>query len=111
MVYLPEVYKGFKKHFPEISEAYADLAVSCNERGPLDEKTREMVKLGIAIGLSSEGAIKSHARRALLAGMKPEDIRHAVLLTLTTAGFPAMIAAMKWVDEVLDRQPVRGTPL
>jgi len=105
MVYLPEVYKGFKKHFPEISEAYANLAVSCNEGGPLDEKTREMVKLGIAIGLSSEGAIKSHARRAMLAGVKPEEIRHAILLTLTTAGFPAMIAALKWTDEVLDTQP------
>jgi len=104
MAYLPEVYKGFKKHFPEISESYAKLAVSCNDGGPLNEKTREMVKLGIAIGLSSEGAIKSHTRRALAAGAKAEDIRHAVLLALTTAGFPTMIAAMKWIDEVLDKQ-------
>ena len=104
MSYLPEAYKGFKKHFPEISDSYTGLAVSCNEGGPLDEKTREMVKLGIAIGLSSEGAIRSHTRRALETGATPEDIRHAVLLALTTAGFPAMIAAMKWVDEVLDKK-------
>lgn len=104
MVYLPEVYKGFKKHFPEISKSYTKLAISCNEGGPLDEKTRELVKLGIAIGLSSEGAIKSHTRRSLEAGATVEEIRHAVLLTLTTAGFPAMIAALKWVDEVLDKQ-------
>ncbi len=105
MGYLPEIYKDFRKHFPEISESYAKLAVSCNEEGPLDEKTRELVKLGIALGLSSEGAIKSHARRALEAGATAEDIRHAVLLTLTTAGFPAMIAAIKWMDEVLENQP------
>lgn len=104
MVYLPEVFKGFKKHFPEISKSYTKLAISCNEGGPLDEKTRELVKLGIAIGLSSEGAIKSHTRRSLEAGATVEEIRHAVLLTLTTAGFPAMIAALKWVDEVLDKQ-------
>jgi len=104
MAYLPEIYKGFKKHFPKISDSYAKLAISCNESGPLDEKTREMVKLGIALGLSSEGAIKSHTRRALEAGAFAEDIRHATLLTLTTAGFPAMIAAMKWVDQVLDKQ-------
>jgi 4-carboxymuconolactone decarboxylase len=104
MAYLPEVYKGFKKHFPEISESYSKLAVSCNEGGPLDEKTREMVKLGIAIGLSSEGAIKSHTRRALATGGTAEEVRQAALLALTTAGFPSMIAAMKWVDEVLDKQ-------
>jgi AhpD family alkylhydroperoxidase len=104
MVYLPEVYKGFKKHFPKIAESYDKLAVSCNEGGPLDEKAREMVKLGIAIGLGSEGAVKSHTRRALKAGAKAAEIRHAVLLTLTTAGFPTTIAAMKWADEVLDKQ-------
>ena len=104
MPYLPEVYKGFKQHFPKIHETYESLAINCNEGGPLDERTREMVKLGIAIGLSSEGAVKSHARRAVAAGMAAEGVRHAALLALTTAGFPASIAAMKWVDEVLEKQ-------
>ena len=102
--YLPEVYQVFQRQFPDISRAYAELAVSCNEKGPLDEKTRELVKLGIAIGLSSEGAVRSHARRALAAGVSAAAIRHAVLLSLTTAGFPAMIVATKWVDEVLKKQ-------
>jgi 4-carboxymuconolactone decarboxylase len=104
MGYLPEVYKGFQRHFPDISRTCDKLAVSCNEGGPLDEKSRELVKLGIAIGLNSEGAVRSHARRALAAGVTAEDVRHAVLLSLTTAGFPTMIAAMKWVDEVLKKQ-------
>jgi len=71
--------------------------------GPLDEKARRLIKLGIAIGLSSEGGVKSHARRALEEGMTAEELRHAVLLAFTTAGFPTMIAAMKWVDEVIDK--------
>jgi 4-carboxymuconolactone decarboxylase len=104
MDYLPEVYQGFQKHYPDIAGAYGRLAVSCNEGGPLDEKTRELVKLGIAVGLSSEGAVRSHARRALALGVSAEGIRHTVLLALTPAGFPAMIAAMKWVDEVLEKQ-------
>ena len=104
MAYLPEVYKGFKKHFPEISANYDKLAISCNEGGPLNEKERELVRLGIAIGLSAEGAIRSHARRAIAAGVSAESVRHAVLLALTTAGFPTTIAALKWVDEVLDKQ-------
>ena len=104
MDYLPEVYQGFQRRFPDISGTYEKLAVMCNEDGPLDVKTRELVKLGIAIGLSSEGAVRSHVRRALSAGVSAEGVRHAVLVSMTTAGFPAMIAAMKWVDEVLDKQ-------
>lgn len=104
MTYLPDIYKGFKWKFPEIASAYDDLAVKCHNWGPLDEKTRRLVKLGVAIGISSEGGVRSHARRALEEGITPDEIRHAVILAFTTAGFPAMSAALKWVDEVIKNQ-------
>jgi 4-carboxymuconolactone decarboxylase len=103
VTYLPNVYKGFKQQFPEIAKAYDELAVQCHGWGPLDEKTRRLIKLGIAIGLSSEGGVRSHARRAIEEGITADELRHGVLLAFTTAGFPAMIAAMKWVDEVIDK--------
>ncbi len=77
---------------------------ACHEAGPLDEKTRRLVKLGIAIGHQSEGATKSHARRALEGGATAEEVRHTVLLALTTAGFPAMTAAALWVEQVLSNR-------
>lgn len=43
----------------------------------------------------------SHTRKALDSGASAEEIAHAVLLSLTTTGFPNMIAALGWVDEVL----------
>jgi 4-carboxymuconolactone decarboxylase len=104
VAYLPNIYKGFKQRFPELAKAYDELAVKCHSWGPLDAKTRRLVKLGIAIGLSSEGGVRSHARRALEEGITADELRHTVLLAFTTAGFPAMIAAMKWVDEVIDNQ-------
>lgn len=61
-----------------------------------------MLKLGVAIGAGSEGAVRSHARKALTEGFSPDEVRHAVLLALTTAGFPQMIAALKWANEVID---------
>jgi len=103
MGYLPEIYKEFKQQFPEISKAYDALAGSCHQWGPLDAKTRRMVKLGIAMGLSSEGGVRSHARRALEEGMSPDELRHEVLMAFTTAGFPYMITAMKWVEEVIEK--------
>ena len=101
MTYLPDIYTEFKQQFPEMAKAYDALAVKCHEWGPLDAKTRRFVKLGIAMGLNSEGGVRSHARRALEEGTSADEIRHAVLLAFTTVGFPTMIAAMKWVEEVI----------
>lgn len=103
MEYLPDIYQEFKQQFPDIDMAHDELALKCLNWGPLDEKTRRLVKLGIAMGLSSEGAVRSHARRGLEEGISPNELRHAVVLALTTIGFPTMIAAMKWVDQVIEK--------
>lgn len=100
MVYLPKPFTKFRDAHPEVWQAYEQLAETCH-RGPLDERTRELVKLGIAIGAEAEGAVKSHARRALDLGLSADDLEHAVVLALTTAGFPAMIASREWIHEVL----------
>ncbi len=103
MSYLPEIYQEFKQQFPEVAKTYDALAVNCHEWGPLDEKVRRLIKLGIAIGLNSEGGVRSHTRRALDDGISPDELRHAVLLAFTTAGFPTMSAALKWVEEVIEK--------
>lgn len=101
--YLPEVYTDFIKRYPAIGKAYANLANSCHEAGPLDQKSRRLIKLGIAIGINSEGSVRSHVRRALEEGISQDEIRHVVLLAFTTVGFPTMIAAHKWVEEVIEK--------
>jgi 4-carboxymuconolactone decarboxylase len=99
--YLPEVYMDFIRRYPDMGKAYAALANSCHKAGPLEKKVRRLIKLGIAIGICSEGSVRSHTRRALDEGISPEEIRHVVLLAFTTVGFPSMIASYKWVEEVL----------
>ncbi len=103
MNYLPEIYQDFKKRFPEIARQYDTIAQSCNEWGSLDSRTRRLIKLGVSIGLHSEGAVRSHVRRALEEGLSPDEIRHAILIAFTTTGYPAMNAAMKWAEEVISK--------
>ena len=43
----------------------------------------------------------SNTRKAMAAGASVEEVRHAVLLAMTTTGFPNTIAALSWVEEVL----------
>ena len=103
-MYLPKVYEQFSKKYPEVFQDYKKLGISTRKAGPLDEKTQDLVKLGIALGANSRGAVMSHTRKALNAGATPEEIAHAVLLGLTTTGFPNMIAAWNWVQEVLSEK-------
>ncbi len=100
-MYLPKPFKNFENQYPEIAKLYEELGVKCQSAGPLDAKTRYLVNLGIAIGAVSPGAVKSHARKALEHGASTEELYHALLLALTTVGFPAMIAAIGWVEEVM----------
>ncbi len=65
MTYLPGIYKEFQQQFPDIAKAYDELALKCHSWGPLDEKTRRLVKLGIAIGLNSEGRGRASTRQLL----------------------------------------------
>jgi 4-carboxymuconolactone decarboxylase len=105
--FLPFSYKRFKKEFPGLEREYDRLAKKAHASGPLNEKTRRLIKLGIAIGSESEGAIKSHTRRALAIGIAPKEIRHAILLGLTTIGFPKMIAALNWAHEAFEEGPLK----
>ena len=43
----------------------------------------------------------SSTRKALDSGASREEIMHAVMLGLTTTGFPNMIATLGWVEEVI----------
>ncbi|HWN37859.1 MAG TPA: carboxymuconolactone decarboxylase family protein, partial [Gammaproteobacteria bacterium] len=37
--------------------------------------------------------------RAQKAGATPDEINHAILLLTSTIGFPAVAAALSWVDD------------
>jgi alkylhydroperoxidase/carboxymuconolactone decarboxylase family protein YurZ len=99
--YLPDVYKQFGDRFPAVKEAFDALGAAEHEAGPLSEKERRLVKLGIAVGAESEGAVRSHVRKLLGVGASEAEILHAVVLALTTVGFPSTNAALAWTEEVL----------
>jgi 4-carboxymuconolactone decarboxylase len=99
--YLPEVYLRFRSRYPDVSAALDALGETTDGAGPLDERTARLVKLGLAIGASAEGSVRSNARKALTAGASRDEVRHVALLAITTCGFPAAIAGIGWVDEVL----------
>ena len=102
--YLPEIYQHFSGRFPAVKDAFDALGVAEHEAGPLGDRERRLVKLGIAVGAKSEGAVRSHVRKLLGIGASEEEILHAIVLALTTVGFPATTAALGWAEDVLDEE-------
>ena len=96
---LPEHIERFKKRHPGVWKAFTQLADRCHDAGPLDERTRRLVKVALAIAAGLEGGTHSAVRNALAAGVKPEEIRHVALLGITTLGFPASMRALTWISD------------
>jgi alkylhydroperoxidase/carboxymuconolactone decarboxylase family protein YurZ len=107
---IPERFTQFADRHPEIARAYEQLGAACHLAGPLPRKERALIKLGIAMGAWLEGAVHSHVRKALEAGATPGEIRHAALLALPTIGFPSTMAALTWIDDILEAPPQKTSP-
>lgn len=101
----PEPYRKLRARYPELAAAFDALGNAAYEAGPLDPETCRLVKLALAIGCGLEGAVHSHVRRALEAGIAPEKLQQTALLAVTTCGFPAAMRAYQWVEDVLSPAP------
>ena len=95
-------YQLMKRRYPEFMAAVENLGTAAASAGPLDERTKELIQLAAAAAAGLEGAVHSHARRALQAGATPEAVCHTLLVLTSTIGFPTVVAALSWVDDVLE---------
>lgn len=98
---VPGAYQRFMKAHPKIGKAYESLGDALLNEGPLDRHTAELVKLGISVGARLEGAVHAHVRRARDAGASADEIRQTIRLAATTVGFPTMMSALSWAEDVL----------
>ncbi len=101
---LPNQYTGIQKKYKSFMKAVENLGKAAKAAGPLNEKTARLIQLAAAASSRSEGSVHSHVRRALAAGAKPEEVRHAIILLTSTIGFPNVSAALSWVDDVLKKK-------
>jgi len=101
---LPARYVGIQKRYKGVIKAVENLGKATKAAGPLNEKTARLIQLAAAASVRSEGSVHSHVRRALAAGAKPDEIRHAIILLTSTIGFPNVSAALSWVEDILEKE-------
>ncbi|HIG68376.1 MAG TPA: carboxymuconolactone decarboxylase family protein [Porticoccaceae bacterium] len=95
-------YLKIKNSHPNFIETVEALGTAVKAFGPIDEKTAQLIQLAGAAAIRSEGAVHSHAKRAIDVGVDQEAIYHTLILLTSTIGFPNVAAAMCWVDDIID---------
>ncbi|MWJ29013.1 carboxymuconolactone decarboxylase family protein [Halomonas sediminis] len=99
---LPSGAGQVAEQYPDVWDAYAALGKACADTGPLDERTRRLVKLALSVGAGSEGAVHSHVRRGLEEGESPEALKQVAILAIPTLGLPSGVAALTWIEDITD---------
>ncbi|MCW8842570.1 MAG: carboxymuconolactone decarboxylase family protein [Rhodobacteraceae bacterium] len=100
---LPGAAGDLAKSHPTIWSAYADLGAATAKAGDLTTRERRLVKLALAIGAGSEGAVHSHARRGLAEGVAEGDLHQVALLAIGPLGLPRAVAAGTWISDVTEK--------
>ena len=99
---LPKHYKSIKERFEDYGQVLTELGKATKDAGPIDEKTSQLIQLAASAAIRSEGAVHSHAKRALENGAMPDELYHSLILITSTIGFPNVAAAISWVDDVVE---------
>ena len=96
----------FNQQYPDIHTALRGLQEQCAKWGPLDGRTRSLIELVVSSVRMQPNGVRAQTRRALDNDITPEEIRHAILLTLGGTGFSSVMASLSWANDELG-----GTPL
>ncbi len=97
---MPGAAGDLAEEHPDIWKAYAALGKATADSGPLTPRERRLVKLALAIGACSEGAVHSHTRRARSEGIEPAAMIQVALLAIGPLGLPRAVAAKTWIEDI-----------
>jgi len=99
---IPKTYQKFVARFPNVGSAWESLREAETD-GPLSERDRRLIKLGIAFGSLREGSVHSAVRKALAVGASRDEVEQVVALAASTIGLPAAVAVYSWTLDELDK--------
>jgi len=85
-----EYVAKFSQQFPEIAQGFMGLAGSVMQEGALGAKEKELISLGIAVGLRCIPCIYAHTQASLGQGASRDEIMEAASVAVLMQGGPGM---------------------
>lgn len=100
----PRHFLKLKEMYPQLIETHERAGELGRKAGPLQDKYTHLIQMAACVALRSEGGVHSHTRRALKLGATPQEVYHALILLISTVGFPAVSAGFSWVNDVIEKK-------
>ena len=88
---LREPSRALRRAIPEVYDGYRQMHTAAYAAGALDEKTKELIALAIAVSKQCDGCIASHARGAARTGATEAEVAEALGVTIAMNGGPATV--------------------
>ena len=88
---LREPARALRRAIPEVYAGYRQLHAAAYAAGALDQRTKELIALAIAVSKECDGCIASHARGAARTGATEAEVAEALGVTIAMNGGPATV--------------------
>lgn len=86
---------------PEVMKEFGDLHEATLRQGVLDNKTKELMALAIAICVRCDGCITYHVHDALKAGASKEEIAETISVSILMGGGPSVVYGIEALQAML----------
>src|SRR5262249_45608900 len=109
--YMKQVVAGmgdFAKLSPDTVKGYMTLNQAGTKTNHLDEKTRQLISLAVAVTAKGDGCITVHSERAVQAGATKEAISEAVGVAVSMNAGAALVYSLRVMDAVGAKTQAKG---
>jgi AhpD family alkylhydroperoxidase len=89
--HLTGVMRQMHKDIPQTMRMFSQFADQAKKSGALDEKTKELIAVGISIALRCDGCIGFHSRGAVKAGASRAEFMEMIGMAIMMGGGPSTV--------------------
>ena len=88
---LREPARALRHAIPDVYDGYRQMHAAAYAAGVLDQKTKELIALAIAVSKECDGCIASHARGAVRTGATESEVAEALGVAIAMNGGPGTV--------------------
>ncbi len=89
---------SLRKGIPDTMKGFSAMAAGATASGALDEKTKELIAMGIAIALRCDGCIGFHTKTAIRLGTTRAEFEEMLGVAVYMGGGPSLMYAAEALD-------------
>jgi AhpD family alkylhydroperoxidase len=80
-----------RKGSPDMMKAFGELARAATTTGALDEKTKELIAVAIAVAIRCDGCIGFHVKALVRLGATREELNETLGMAVYLGGGPSLM--------------------